>query len=113
MFFQSEFMWIFLDKETGSGRGFLPWKCDDVERDVTASPRECCENGDVRRLRRSARWTAPLRLSRCEHPTDQIAMEPETRDEPEVRDEPEAGDEHGCTVYGLYDQDLTHKVINP
>lgn len=39
-------------------------------------------------------------------------MEPETREEPEARDEPEAGDEQGCTVYGFYDQDLTHKVSN-
>ncbi|KAB5555796.1 hypothetical protein PHYPO_G00038230 [Pangasianodon hypophthalmus] len=38
-------------------------------------------------------------------------MEPETREEPEARDEPEAGDEQSCTVYGLYDQDLTHKTI--
>lgn len=45
-------------------------------------------------------------LSRAEHPRDQTAMEPETRDEPE------AGDEQSCTVYGLYDQDLTHKVTN-
>lgn len=37
-------------------------------------------------------------------------MEPETRDEPVARDEPEPGDEQGCTVYGFYDQDLTHKV---
>ncbi|KAF5895146.1 ras-related protein Rab-37-like [Clarias magur] len=44
-------------------------------------------------------------LSRAEHPRDQTAMEPETRDEPE------AGDEQSCTVYGLYDQDLTHKTI--
>ncbi|GAA6065044.1 ras-related protein Rab-37, partial [Tachysurus ichikawai] len=38
-------------------------------------------------------------------------MEPETRDEPVARDEPEPGDEQGCTVYGFYDQDLTHKTI--
>lgn len=37
-------------------------------------------------------------------------MEPETVGEPEVREELAAGEEQSCTVYGLYDQDLTHKV---
>ncbi|KAI5607447.1 ras-related protein Rab-37-like [Silurus asotus] len=39
-------------------------------------------------------------------------MEPETRREPEAREEPGAEDDQSCTVYGLYDQDLTHKVTS-